>query len=74
LSTHRLRKLSSTSAEIAVLSFARRAFREKRQPDETARVARLRNSKSALVMLKTGLKVAPQSRDREGNFLVSRSR
>jgi hypothetical protein len=63
-----LRKLSSTSAEIAELSLVRLVFLNKKQPLERRRVDRLAASKRALVMLKSGLIVVSARRDREGNF------
>lgn len=67
-STQRFRKLSSTSAAIAELSFARFAFFENRQPLEQQSAAMQKEHKKALIMLKTGLNVTREDFDSEGNF------
>jgi hypothetical protein len=57
LSTQRRRKLSSTSAAIAELSFGLFAFLEKKQPLAEARRIALRDTRRAFFMLKTSLTV-----------------
>jgi hypothetical protein len=66
-STQRFRKLSSTSAAIAELSFVL-AFFENRQPLEQQSAAMQTEHKKALIMLKTGLNVTRGGFDSEGNF------
>ena len=66
--TQRMRKLSSTSAEIAELSLGRLLFFEKRQPLENERAAIHTTTEKALIMLKTGLNVTTGLPDGEGNF------